>query len=149
MNNDWILSAAVGVSLLTLGVSLVRSHIRTWRKQQDDATLEDGEHLHLRKRFRRRVQASGLIALLGATIPFGDIALPLILPQNPMAFAIYWSCVLLVTMWVILLGFADMLATSSHARVALNRVQRKQRALHEQIAEIKRRSAGGRDASGD
>lgn len=149
--NNWILSTSVGITLVALGVVLLRSHRRTWRRQQNDASLEDSERIHFHKRFRRRMQASGLIALLGVLIPLGDLALPVLLPQQqfPAVFAVFWPAVLLLTLWVIVLAFADMLATSAHARIALNRVQRKQRELHQQIAEIKRRSGQGRDASSD
>lgn len=150
--NEWIVSTSVGITLIMLGTFLLRSHARTWQSQKNDPELEDVDRIHYHKRFRRRSQASGIIALLGLLIPAGDILLPMLLPQNQFLalFAVlFWGAVLLLTLWVIILGFADMLSTSAHARVALNRVQRKQRELQQQLAEIRRRSANGRDPSAD
>ncbi|GAB4145799.1 MAG: hypothetical protein Tsb009_18150 [Planctomycetaceae bacterium] len=145
MNNNLFVSVSVGVGLLSFGVWLLRSHIQTWRAQKNDPTLEDRERLHLYARYRRRMQASGIIVLLGVLIPMGDILFSVILPRNlaPVWFALYWGVVLLLALWIILLALGDMYSTSVHTKASLSRIRSKQRELEKQISEIQRRKSNG------
>jgi cytochrome c biogenesis protein CcdA len=145
-NNNWLFSIALGISLIAIGLMLMRSHLRSWKSSKNDGSLEDRERTHLYTRYRRRMQASGMITGLGILFPLGDILfsfLPLN-AQNQIWFAIYWLIVLLLAGWLIVLALADMYSTSIHAKTSLNKVRRKQRELERQVAEIKRRESNGR-----
>lgn len=145
MNNDWIISTSAGIALIGVGVALMRSHLRSWNAQKGDASLPEKERRYLHSRFRRRMQASALLAVLGVLIPLGDIVVPW--KQFPGLGAAYWFFVLLLALWVIVLGIADAMATSAHSRAELGRIRRQQRELESKAAELRRRGSNGRDRS--
>lgn len=138
---DQLIAPLVGALLVIVGVVFLVSHFRTWKKQQNDPTLEDEDRLHYYRRFRRRVQTSALIVLIGVLIPIGD-AWPL-LRQNASLFALYWLIVLLLAFWIVLQAITDMASTGAHTRVALSRVQRKRRELEEQLEQMRRGRMNG------
>ncbi len=129
-----------------IGLALVAAHLRTWKRKQNEPNLEEAERVHLAARFRRRLQTSGMIAVLGVLIAVGDL-LP-VLRRNPGLFGLYWFGVLLLTAWVMLLGVGDYFSTRVHGRAALARLRKKQNELEQEIAEIKRRGSNGRDTRG-
>ena len=63
----------MGVALVTLGGVWLRWHVRVWRANRRDATLDDRERRHYRAQFLRRVQVAALLILLGLLIPAGDL----------------------------------------------------------------------------
>ena len=141
--NEWIVPTAGGL-LVLVGLGLVAAHVRSWRQQKRDPDLAESDRLYLYARVRRRVQTSGMIALLGVLLGVGDQ-----LPnwQNrPGLFGFYWLGVLLLTGWVMLLALGDFFSTRSHARSSLADIRHKQRELERQVAEFKRRGSNGRDA---
>lgn len=140
--NDWMAPIAGGI-LVLVGLSLVAAHVRSHKRNQQQQDLDDAARSHLNSRYRRRMQASGMIAVLGVLIAVGD-KLP-ILNKKPGLFAVYWIGVLLLTGWVMLLAMGDYVATRAHGRAALARLRKKQLELEQEIAEIKRRGSNGRD----
>lgn len=140
--NEWIVPAFGGL-LVLFGLGLMVAHVRSWRKQKQDPELDESERSHFFIRFRRRMQTSGMIAVLGVLVGAGD-QLP-ILRKDPLLFTLYWIAVLLLTFWVMLLALGDYLTTRSHARSELARIQREQRELEKQLAELKRRGSNGQD----
>lgn len=142
---EQFIAPAVGSAVFFIGVAFMVSHVRTWKLQRHDPDLgeEDREHYH--KRYRRRMQNSGMIAAIGLLLAVGDM-LP-ILRQQPLLFGVYWCIVLLLVLWVTAAGVSDLLATTAHSRSALARVHRKQRELEEQIEEIKRSRSNGHRVS--
>lgn len=147
MGGNWIISTSFGVALVAIGLGLLRAHRKAWRNQKNDPDLDDADRQHYYTRYRRRMQASGILTLLGVLIPVGDVLIPW--KNFPLACALYWSIVILLALWVVLLGTGDALATAAHGRIALSRVRRKQRQLEEQVSEIRRRQSNGRDHSSD
>ncbi len=137
-----MISACVGATLCLVGLIMMRAHVRSWRIQKRDTTLDDFDRQHYQARFRRRLQTSGMIALVGVLIACGDS--PLIPWQNfQRAFAIYWLVVLMLTLWIALLAIGDLSSNRAYSRVALARVRQKQRDLEAQVAQIKRRGSNG------
>ena len=106
--------------MIGVGVLLMRSHVRSWAAKKNDSSLDERERRHLHSRFRRRMQASAILAALGVLIPLGGIVIPW--QQFPGFFAPYWIAVLLLALWVILLGMADVVATSAHTRAELTQL---------------------------
>lgn len=131
--------------MIGVGVLLMRSHVRSWAAKKNDSSLDERERRHLHSRFRRRMQASAILAALGVLIPLGGIVIPW--QQFPGFFAPYWIAVLLLALWVILLGMADVVATSAHTRAELSRIRRQQRELEAKVAELRRRDSNGRHDS--
>ena len=139
MDND-LVAPLVGGCIVTFGVILIRSHIRSHRKQLADPKLEEADRRFADRQFRRRMQTSALLVGIGALIPVGDQLLPL--QRAPFGFAVFWSCVLLATVWVVFQALGDMAATKVHSRASLARVRRKQRELREELSRLRRQNNG-------
>ena len=139
---DWQTAAATGGVLFGLGVLLMRSHRIAWKRQQNDSSLDEGERTYLQRRYRRRMQTSGLIATLGLLIPAG--AALMVWKTDVVLMTCYWIAVLLLTVWVAVMGAGDLAATGAHTRVALDRLRAQQQALEQQLEEIKTRGSNGR-----
>ncbi|MBX3441361.1 MAG: hypothetical protein KF774_03055 [Planctomyces sp.] len=132
---NWIPSAVVSTLLVFAGALLVRGHLRSWRTRRADATLDPGDLLHYQAQFRRRVTASTSLAVIGLLIVIGDLAIPW--RERPAVFAVYWSAVLVLTGYIILLAVADALATAAHTRASIARLRAQQRQLERQAAELR------------
>lgn len=135
------LSLMVGLSVLMLGAGLVLSHIRTRRRNLADSTLEEREQLYLQRQFRRRIQASSLLALIGIMIPIGD-DLWIRWERHHKAWAAYWMLVLALVTWVLLLAALDWLATGAHVRASRNaiaKLERKQFELQQELERLRGR----------
>jgi hypothetical protein len=147
LNNPWP-ALSVGVALVGLGVSAMISHVRSWRRMRDNAELGDEERTYYYRRYRRRLQISGMLAILGILIGVGDVILPW--QQRPLWPTLYWIGVLLLTGWVLLLGIADLVSTAAYSRAQLARVRQQQRELERHIVEFKHRHLGeSRDVDAD
>ena len=120
---------------------MIAAHARAWRRQQADPALDELDRDHYRTRYRRRLQTSGLIALLGLLIPLGDA--PFFWRQGVRISTAFWCAILLLTVWIVLLAIGDIAATRAHARAALSRIRQKQRQLESQAAQLKRHRSNG------
>ncbi|NOX55863.1 MAG: hypothetical protein GXP27_15755 [Planctomycetes bacterium] len=140
--DDWWVTLGVGAALIVTGLVMITAHVRAWKRQRQDPALDDFDREHYRARYRRRLQTSGLIALLGLLIPLGDA--PFLWRQGVRISTIFWLAILLLTVWIVLLAIGDIVATRTHARVALSRIRRKQRELESRADELKRRRSNGR-----
>jgi hypothetical protein len=145
--DDWRLVATISGVLIVTGLSLIRAHLRTWDRQKNDSSLDHLDRTHYYSRYRRRMQTSAIIALLGLLIPLGVAVTPWLQQAAPRLFAVYWGTVLLMAGWVVVLGLGDMLATRVHSRIAMARVRQKQLELEKQISEIKQRRSNGHQSS--
>jgi len=147
VNNPWP-ALAVAVALVGIGVSMMSSHVRSWRRQRSDPTLDERDLVYYRRRYRRRMQISAMLAILGVLIGMGDALLPF-QRKHPIPTTLYWIGVLLMTGWVMLLGFGDLLSTAAYGRAELARVRQKQRELERQVVEFKHRNLDGRGSEDD
>jgi len=109
-------SVALAVILLLTSVVLVVGHLRAWRAV-DHGGLGEREHEFHARRFRRRVQASAMLGVIGLLL-LGDLWLPTGWPT-----LLYWSGVLLLLLWLLLLAASDWLASRVHFRQQINRLQ--------------------------
>ena len=138
---DWLVAPCVGGILIVVGAVLMRSHAKVWRLQKNDSQLEFDDRSHYYARYRRRMQTSGMIALLGFLIPLGDV---LFHPKvAPLWVILYWIAVLLLAGWVIVMGLGDWASTVAHTRASLARIRQKQRELEQQLSQIRRRGSNG------
>jgi len=142
VGQTWFVSAFVGAAIIITGVLVMRSHYYTWQKQKADPDIDDREREHLRRRYRRRLQATGLLVVIGILIPLGDIEVLFV--NRPVLFAVHWFTVIGLVMWVGLLAVADLASTRAHSRVSLSRLQQKQRELEREVAALQKRHSNGR-----
>lgn len=143
--DDRIPALIFGLCLVIGGSLGLVWHVRSWRQQQQNTDASSPDRLYYRRQFSRRIQATGLIVLIGILLPVGDSLIPW--QRYPGAFAVFWMALLGLAMWVMLLGCYDLLSTRVHARDALSKLhllRQKQRELEQEIARIRSRSPNGR-----
>ena len=146
MNNPWP-ALIVGVVLIASGSFAIRSHMRSWRRQQNDPTFADRDREYYQRRYRRRMQMSAILVILGILIGVGDALLPF-QKRHPIPVSLYWIGVLLLTGWLILLALADLVSAFAYGRVELARVRQKHRELERQVIEFKHRQVEDSGSSG-
>lgn len=138
-------SLAVGIVLILLGSAMIRWHFAAWRAHRDDASSDDRERNHYRTQFRRRLQVSALLILLGIMIPLGDALMEL--RRDPRFLAWYWIAVLGVLFWIMLLAAFDWVSTRMHnraMRATLASLARKERELMAEAERLRGRGSNGR-----
>ncbi|QDT52926.1 hypothetical protein Pan44_09390 [Caulifigura coniformis] len=132
----WTPSFLVCAGLVTIGVFMIRSHLRTWARRQTEGITDQADLLHYHGQFRRRVQTSALMAFIGVLIFVGDLISEQI---GPRWFGFYWIIVLSMVGYLVVLAILDGLATASHTRAALARLRAQRRQLERHAAELKER----------
>lgn len=97
------------MGLCVSSAGLIAWHIRAWRRLQD-AEVDPRERDFRHRQYRRRMQTSAMLGLLGVAIFVGQMLMAW--PASRLLLVIYWSGVLVLVLWVVLLALADMTATS-------------------------------------
>ena len=144
---EWVISGGVGSLLIGMGAALIAGHFRAWgRQQQSDGALDEHDLRHYRLQFRRRVQTSAMIVVLGIMIPIGDLLIPW--QRFPKLFSLYWIVVLLLAFWIMILAAFDWLSSRVYSRrtnAALAKLRQKQRELEAEADRLRGiRAADGR-----
>ncbi|QDU29851.1 hypothetical protein ETAA8_49670 [Anatilimnocola aggregata] len=131
-------SVALSVVLVIAALALVVSHLRAWRSADHGGLGEREREFHAR-RFRRRVQASVMVGVIGLLL-LGDLWLRTGWPA-----LLYWSGVLLLLLWLLLLAASDWLASRVHFHQQLSRLQGERALLQADLDRLRdrhRRSTG-------
>jgi hypothetical protein len=107
----------------------------------------NAERLFQLRRFRRRMQASGMLAVAAVALTVG-MAIPR--DRYPSLFVFFWCGVMLLVVWMLLLAVGDAVSTSLHA----NRLRREHRIETARLkAEMERllqqRAEGGNGHAGN
>ncbi len=104
---SWIAFSGI---LLASAIGLMVWHIRSWHAVQELKPPPEPDELDFRRRqFRRRMQTSGMLAVLAVAILGGRwVTVP---PLPVWVFAVYWAVITLMAIWVGLLALADVVAT--------------------------------------
>ncbi|QDT95765.1 sugar porter family MFS transporter [Gimesia aquarii] len=133
---DTIPGIIVGTLLVLFGAGLIQLHRTSWFHRQLDADLSDDDLSFFSKQYRRRMQTSGLLILIGFLIVVGD-APYMPWKSYPGLFAAYWGGILLIAFWVILSAIGDMSASRIRSSTMISRIQDQQRLLEKQILELR------------
>jgi hypothetical protein len=104
-------SALVSVVLIASAVGLMVWHVRAWHAAQS-ASPDQREIKYRYGQYRRRMQTSAMLGLLGVLIFIGQLAMVWI--DSRLFAVIFWGGVLLLLLWMGLLAVADMVATQQH-----------------------------------
>ncbi|MGA2621317.1 MAG: hypothetical protein ABSF26_27145 [Thermoguttaceae bacterium] len=107
---DFWSSFLVSLVLLASAAGLMVWHVRSWRSVRG-GQLEPREVEFHRRQYRRRMQTSAMLAVLGLAILAGQQLTSLLGPKFAGPF---WGGVLLLVAWMALLALADILATQQH-----------------------------------
>jgi hypothetical protein len=96
------------VSLLLIGLSgfLLDSHRRSWRAAQHKESISPGDLRFARSQYRRRMQSSSTIGVLGAVLG----VYPLV-PRVPLPFTLYLIAITLACIAIMMLAALDAWAT--------------------------------------
>lgn len=136
--NDFLPALTFGGVLAVLGVVMVVGHVRSWRKQRSDHRLGMTDLDHYAARFRRRMQTSIGVIVIGVLIAAGDI---FIWRFGPMASTAFWMTILVFACWIAMLAIGDMTAIKVHSQSTLAHYEASRRALEAELAEL-RKEAG-------
>ena len=109
--SSFLSSFAVAIVLVATSVALIVRHVRVWKGLKSEA-LDERELNFRRRQFRRRVQTSAMIGLLGVAIVVGQLLMDIV--KSPRFHVYYWIGVLALLLWIVLLAVADMVATSAY-----------------------------------
>lgn len=122
--------------VVALAGGLIAFHLRAWRASRFQALGRVERDFH-RRQFRRRMQASSMMALLGVALFSGQL-----IPRERWQwfYVSFWCGVFLVVLWVVGLALADAVATANHVA----RLKRQRLAEHAQLQAALRRVQGGR-----
>jgi hypothetical protein len=104
-----IVTYVFSLLLIALSGVMLDMHRRTWRHAEDNASLSSGERRYALSQYRRRMQASGIIGLLGAAIGIGPLV-----PQRPWPFTLYLASLSAACLAITALAAIDFWATRQH-----------------------------------
>jgi hypothetical protein len=106
------LAIALPLAIVALGVLLLVLHRRAWQAAR--RSLTDGAELAFQgRRYRRRLQTSGLLVLLGVAMEGGQC---IAADKRPSLFVFFWCAVAMLAVWVLALAVCDVIATRMHLR---------------------------------
>jgi len=136
---DLITLVVLPGAVIALGLGMLISHLRSWRRVQGQLAAGD-ERRHFRRRFLRRLQTSALLTLAGIALVVGQLISP---RAWPTLFVFFWCGVALLLAWVILLALADAAATRAYiGRLRSQRTAERSK-LEQELMRIKRRRQEG------
>lgn len=104
-----ILTSIISLILIGLSGVLLDSHRRAWRAAQQDATKSERERRFALAQYRRRMQASGIIGVLGAAIGIGPLV-----PREPWPLVVYLASLSGACGCIMLLAALDAWATRQY-----------------------------------
>lgn len=127
---------AVGVSLF--GGLMLWRHQTQWQQQQADPEIGNAEKRFLHRQYRRRMQSSSMVTLLGLMLHASNEYL-VDWRRSPAGFFVYVCLMLGLVTWIVILAFADFLAAQVTHRMALARLQAHQQQLEQTIVELRQK----------
>lgn len=121
---------------------MMRAHLKTRRSRLEDPNLagDDQERMHLNRQFRRRMQASGMLVLIGVMIAAGQFIDGKALPT---LFTFYWMGVILLTFWLILLAMGDAVSIAHYSRNAQARLDVHRKQLEVELERLRAKQGNG------
>ena len=128
--------AGFGILLIALSGLLTWTTENSWRKDKQ-RELSETDWSYLNTRRRRRLQTNIMISLVGVAIIVG------IWIVEPLWFGIYWCCVVLLVMWIILLACVDFLATRTYYRQLRDQASVERQLLEQELDRLQRSQHNG------
>lgn len=131
-----------GLLLVTGGAVMLWTHVRTWRRRREDSSLSTEDRRYYHRQFRRRIQVSGLVVVIGIMLPIMDVEA---FGKNyPGWWTAFIMVVLGLSLWIMFLAWGDLVSTRTYSRAALSRLRDQQRELEQEAARLKSQAANRR-----
>lgn len=108
--------------------------IRVAKSPGIDSIVESDDlaQLHANRQFRRRMQVSVMLGIIGLLIALGD-QLDQLFAKRPLYFLMWVASVILLTFWMVLMALGDWLSTMTYSEIAKARLRFERRELESQI----------------
>lgn len=119
---------ALLIGSMTFAVGLVLLRRATYEAEPQELPGRPSAAMQ-RQRWRRQ-QIAGLVMLLGSALPVGVAAQPL---QKGLPAICFWTGVLLLTGWVVLLGLGDFAVSALRTRQQLLQLRARHAALRDEL----------------
>jgi hypothetical protein len=130
--------------VLGLAVTMLVAHARSWQRARA-RRMNAADLVFRHGQFRRRMQASSLLALVAPTMLVGARVSP---DRSPKLFVALWIVVMLATCWIAWLAVLDAVASSRHFH-RLNRERTDDRArLKRELDRLLAEARAARAAAG-
>ena len=132
------IDATTTPALIFGGVLLVIATIMSgfvWRARKSlDPVLENDNNsrLHADRQFRRRMQISIMLGIVGILIPLGDQAEKLF-KVRPALFFLWLGCVFVLVIWMVLMALGDWLSTFAYSAIARSQLRHQRSELEAEI----------------
>jgi hypothetical protein len=121
-----------GAALVVVGIVMSGFVWRARRELDHILHGDDGARLHANRQFRRRMQVSLMLAIIGAMIAVGD-QLDKFFGQQPVMFLVWVGAIMILTFWMVLMALGDWLSTITYSEIAKAKLRFERRVLEEQI----------------
>ena len=131
-----------GLAVALGGAGLIARHVLSWRAAQR-RPLDDEEREFRRLQFRRRVQASAMIALAGV-----GLACEPLVEFSPLIWAIYVLVLIVLLFWIVALALADAVATRFHYGRERDDLKVKKVVLEAELRRRRNKTTGNGHAGG-
>ncbi|MBX9695409.1 MAG: hypothetical protein K2Z81_23695 [Cyanobacteria bacterium] len=113
---------------LVMGVFVWRS-----RTGPDSAVESDpATRLHANRQFRRRIQISVMLGLIGLLIIAGD-QMDQFLGKHPRWFVLWVVALMILVLWTVLMALGDWLSTFAYSAIARSNLRHERTALEDEI----------------
>ncbi len=133
----WLPAVLFGLAIAVFGFVMLRLNLRAWHEVSEDRDLNPFDLVHLRDRYSRRVQLSGMLLTIGVLIALGDV---FVWNFGPAAAAVFWILVILLGCWTALLALGDLTSVHAHSQVLKKRVEKQKQALEAELDEIRKQA---------
>jgi len=117
-------------------------HRRVWNRLQASGDLNGADGEFHRAQYQRRMQTSALLTLTAGIMLMGNW---LVFDKaHLLTFTAWVICLLLLTLWILLLGIGDWIAIRAHSQAVLAEIRMKQLALEREAEQLRRAHSGQR-----
>lgn len=137
MKADLIMLHVVALGISLLGGGMMWRHRAAWIRQQGDPEIEPGERVFLHGQYRRRMQASTMLLILGFMLHASN---EFLIPWQklPLLFFVYVVAMLVLVAWMVVLALGDMFAARLVHQAALDRLREQQRQLEHTAGQMRK-----------
>jgi uncharacterized membrane protein YesL len=139
-----VIVLAIGLGVAS--VAMMLSHRRSWQTYQEEDVDAEEFNYH-RGQYRRRMQTSAMLGILGVAILVGYLLT--IWLRSPVFTLICWIVIILLLFWTCLLALIDIGATKFHFSRMRDRCLIEQAKLRAELNRIQAHRGNGQSYSED